>query len=168
MSGFVYVMSNPAMPKMVKVGMTTRTIEARARELHTTGVPLPFVVEAAIWCDDPLDTETAVHDHLLMCNHRVSESREFFYGDDIIEQAKVALFTEAHLAAGYTIAHQDLVIDEACVMKYAQMAGVPSDMVTAVIWKITEDAWQDASAAYRNHKRKHVKLEQPKITGVNQ
>ena len=40
-------MSNPAMPGLVKVGFTTDTPDVRARELYTTGVPLPFKVEFA-------------------------------------------------------------------------------------------------------------------------
>ena len=40
-------MSNPAMPGLLKVGFTTDTPDVRARELYTTGVPLPFKVEFA-------------------------------------------------------------------------------------------------------------------------
>ena len=43
--GWVYILTNPAMPNMVKIGFTTRSLEARADELTAaTGVPLPFVV----------------------------------------------------------------------------------------------------------------------------
>lgn len=41
--GLVYVLSNRVMPGLVKIGMTTRSeIDARLRELYTTGVPVPF------------------------------------------------------------------------------------------------------------------------------
>ena len=41
--GIVYVLTNPCMPGIVKIGMTERkNIEARLKELYTTGVPLPF------------------------------------------------------------------------------------------------------------------------------
>ena len=40
--GIVYVLTNPAMPKMVKIGKTGREVEARLNDLYTTGVPLPF------------------------------------------------------------------------------------------------------------------------------
>jgi T5orf172 domain len=41
--GIVYVLINPAMPNIVKIGLTTREgIEQRMKELFTTGVPVPF------------------------------------------------------------------------------------------------------------------------------
>ena len=42
--GTVYVLSNPAMPVMVKIGKTTRNVEFRLSDLYSTGVPLPFNV----------------------------------------------------------------------------------------------------------------------------
>ena len=45
-TGIVYVLSNRAMPGLVKIGMTTRhELDARLKELYTTGVPVPFDVE---------------------------------------------------------------------------------------------------------------------------
>lgn len=42
-SGIVYVLSNPAMPGLVKIGKTTRgSVDARLSELYSTGVPVPF------------------------------------------------------------------------------------------------------------------------------
>ena len=39
----VYVLTNPAMPDLVKIGRTTReNPQVRMNELYTTGVPLPF------------------------------------------------------------------------------------------------------------------------------
>ena len=40
--GIVYVLTNPAMPGMVKIGKTGREVEARLNDIYTTGVPLPF------------------------------------------------------------------------------------------------------------------------------
>ena len=46
--GIVYVLSNRAMPGLVKIGMTTRPeLDTRLKELYTTGVPVPFDVEYA-------------------------------------------------------------------------------------------------------------------------
>ena len=42
MEGSVYVLTNPAMPNMVKIGKTTRDVELRLADLYSTGVPLPF------------------------------------------------------------------------------------------------------------------------------
>ena len=39
-SGIVYVLTNPAMPGLVKIGMTTRdNLDARMKELYGTGSP---------------------------------------------------------------------------------------------------------------------------------
>lgn len=40
--GFVYVLSNPAMPGLVKIGQTTNEITSRMNELNTTSVPSQF------------------------------------------------------------------------------------------------------------------------------
>ncbi len=41
--GIVYILTNPAMPNLVKIGMTTRLeVGIRMSELYTTGVPVPF------------------------------------------------------------------------------------------------------------------------------
>ena len=47
--GLVYVLTNSAMPGMVKIGMTQRAdLEQRMKELYGTGVPVPF--ECAYAC----------------------------------------------------------------------------------------------------------------------
>ena len=40
--GSVYILTNEAMPDLIKIGCTTRTAEERAQELYTTEVPHPF------------------------------------------------------------------------------------------------------------------------------
>lgn len=75
--GWVYVLSNPAMPDLYKIGMTTSEPEIRAKEISQgTGVPLPFQVERAYYSENPRDDEKAMHEYLSCC--RVNESREFF------------------------------------------------------------------------------------------
>lgn len=44
-TGFVYVLSNPTMPGLIKIGMTDRLITKRVGELQSTGVALPFEIE---------------------------------------------------------------------------------------------------------------------------
>ena len=45
--GYVYVLSNPSIPGIVKIGMTERDVPARALELSaSTGVPEPYDVDA--------------------------------------------------------------------------------------------------------------------------
>ena len=42
--GFIYVMTNPSMPGIVKVGMSKRVPTERAldNDLNSTGIPTPF------------------------------------------------------------------------------------------------------------------------------
>jgi hypothetical protein len=74
--GFTYVLSNPAMPGMVKVGWTDALAEDRSKKLRTTGVPLPFTVEFGAATSFPKQTETAAH--AMLAEHQVSGDREFF------------------------------------------------------------------------------------------
>lgn len=74
--GFVYVLINESMPNLVKVGMTTRSVEQRMSELYQTGVPTPFDLYAEYLCPDCAAVEIAVHEALSGC--RVSDAREFF------------------------------------------------------------------------------------------
>lgn len=77
MEGWVYVLSNPCMPGIYKVGMTTTSPEIRARELSSaTGVPAPFKIEAAFYTHSPLESEKEVHE--VLSEWRVNDSREFF------------------------------------------------------------------------------------------
>lgn len=46
--GIVYLLTNPVMPGLVKIGMTTQQdIDKRMKELYTIGVPVPFECQFA-------------------------------------------------------------------------------------------------------------------------
>lgn len=45
--GTVYVLTNPAMPGLVKIGKTARDDNTRIAELYITGVPVPFNIDFA-------------------------------------------------------------------------------------------------------------------------
>lgn len=72
--GWVYVISNPAMPGLVKVGFSTKDPELRAQELNNTGAPHPYQVDYDALTTDPHRTEQAVHRSL----HSKREGREWF------------------------------------------------------------------------------------------
>jgi hypothetical protein len=44
MNGIVYILTNEAMPGLIKIGCTTDDLANRVRGLFTTGVPLAFEV----------------------------------------------------------------------------------------------------------------------------
>lgn len=77
--GYVYAMTNDAMPGLVKIGMTCETPEERAKELSSaTGVPFPFKVVVCKKVYNPKVKEAAIHELLSTLGFRVNERREFF------------------------------------------------------------------------------------------
>lgn len=77
--GIVYVLTNSAMPGLVKIGMTTRgNIDARMKELYSTGVPVPFdcVYACEVKVSDCAKIEKALHKAFEP--NRINANREFF------------------------------------------------------------------------------------------
>jgi len=76
-NGYVYILSNPCMPSLIKIGFTTRNIDERIAELNSsTGVPEPFVLEATFCSINPERDERIIHTKLN--DYRTNKSREFF------------------------------------------------------------------------------------------
>ena len=84
--GIVYVLTNPAMPGIVKIGKTSRGMSARLNELYSTGVPLPFECAYAARVEDESKVERAFHQ--AFGPYRVNPRREFF---DIEPEQAIAL-----------------------------------------------------------------------------
>ena len=79
MSSIVYVLTNPAMPGIVKIGKTNRDDpQVRMNELYTTGVPLPFECAIAVETDDKEAEGLEKALHVAFSPSRVNPSREFF------------------------------------------------------------------------------------------
>lgn len=76
--GFVYVMSNPCLPGIYKIGKT-RNIEKRKQQLSKTSTPFPFVVEFYIESNSYDELESLVK--LYLGNFRINKRREFFDAD---------------------------------------------------------------------------------------
>lgn len=76
MRGWIYVMSNPAMPGMVKVGFSGQDPLKRAKELDGTGTPLSFVVEYDVLVLHAHALEQRIHKRLSRVRQR--DSREWF------------------------------------------------------------------------------------------
>lgn len=75
--GYIYILVNAAMPKVIKVGKTTKSPEARAVELSCgTGIAAPFVVAFDVQVTDCDAGEAEAHAKLN--NYRVTSDREFF------------------------------------------------------------------------------------------
>ena len=61
MPEIVYILTNEAMPDMVKIGITSTTVEERMKSLQTTGVPLPFTCYYAAEVEDAGKIERVLH-----------------------------------------------------------------------------------------------------------
>jgi hypothetical protein len=96
--GRVYVLSNPAMPGLLKIGYTMNTVEGRVKELSlATGVPTQFSIEYQVECRDPAGLEA--HAHTFFQNKRYNGNREFFSisineAIDVIRQNAIELLAE--------------------------------------------------------------------------
>lgn len=77
MPDIIYVLTNEAMPGLVKIGLTTDSVESRISQLSSnTGVPLPFECYFAAEVKDCEKLEKTLHQ--LFSEARVNPKREFF------------------------------------------------------------------------------------------
>ena len=74
MKGWVYVISNKAMPDLIKVGYSMKDPAQRAVELNHTGSPHPYIVDYEVLVDSPYHIEQTVHRKL----SQVREGKEWF------------------------------------------------------------------------------------------
>jgi hypothetical protein len=144
--GYVYALSNQAMPGLIKIGRTCRSVQRRAHELYQTGVPTPFDVVIEVLSPDCVDLERRLH--LDLSDKRLSDSREFFrltgaeaqrqVQDHLIEQ--MAEMVSAY-APEYTLIPRDDFIDGSSLWLFAQKAGCAVDDVGHIL-----DVFDDGEA----------------------
>ena len=73
----VYILTNEAMPNLVKIGKTTRSdVKTRMSELYSSGVPYQFECVYAVEVNDCSTVEKALH--VAFNPNRVNPKREFF------------------------------------------------------------------------------------------
>ena len=78
--GFVYVLDNPSLEGMVKIGATTKTPSKRCFELSSsTSIPTPFNIVYSKPSINPFKLESIVHS--ILDEYRVNKNREFFNVD---------------------------------------------------------------------------------------
>ena len=84
--GWIYCLSNKYMPGILKIGQTKGEPLARADQLYTTGVPVPFTVELSVLTDNYEKKEKILHSLLEKNHSRVNPKREFF--EITVDEAK--------------------------------------------------------------------------------
>jgi len=76
-SEIIYVLTNAAMPGLIKIGITkSGDVADRIKQLDTTSMPLPFECFYAAEVLDADRVEKAIHE--AFGDHRVRKNREFF------------------------------------------------------------------------------------------
>lgn len=88
--GYVYVLSNPSMPGIVKIGRSKYGGQGRADTFYKndTGVPTPFELEFEALFSDAHQIERELHKWY--ADQRVNKAREFFAVDPFKAAGKVA------------------------------------------------------------------------------
>ena len=76
MIGFIYIMSNPSHPGLLKIGQTGKDPEERRKELGSTGVVEDFVLEYRALSEDYASLEREIHRAL--ASVRTNPKKEFF------------------------------------------------------------------------------------------
>ena len=76
MPEIVYILTNEAMPGLIKIGRTNTDLAGRIKQLFQTNMPLPFELFFACEVKDSAFAEQRLHD--AFGDHRVSRNREFF------------------------------------------------------------------------------------------
>ena len=125
--GIVYLLTNPVMPGLVKIGMTAQEdIDKRMKELYTTGVPVPFECQFAckVKTSDCSKIEKALH--TAFAPQRINANREFFRIQ--VEQAKAILDLFHHDDVTTDVSNEienDLTADDKAASKKVQMHRPP-------------------------------------------
>lgn len=150
--GFVYVLSNPSMPGVVKVGYTTRSPVLRAVELYTpaTSVPEPFELEFAAWSPDSDLAEKQIH--MDLDRYRISAGREFFKVS--VERAICVVInnTAGHKHA-VTASPTEMCIDEGFLCECISKTRAGPEEICAAIENMSVDMVRRLIDEYREWKR---------------
>lgn len=76
-AGWLYVISSPSLPGLVKLGCTRRLNPAlRVRELSSSSLPEPYHAHCFVFSDDCFELESQIHKYF--DKERVNPDREFF------------------------------------------------------------------------------------------
>ena len=139
-AGYIYVLINPSMVGLVKIGKTTRKPEHRVRELsNPIGVPTPFVLAYDAYFTDCSEAEAYVHASLDRLGYRVTSNREFFNAP-LNETIKVVLEAQETLGGGEELEWGDEFLTD----------GDQDDFLDTLQLK-TKEPWEDVFREALDH-----------------
>jgi hypothetical protein len=130
-------LSNPTFKDVVKIGKTTKDVDYRAAQLHSTGSPTPFEIELALHVPDCHKLEKKIH--IALSDYRVDNGREFFAlsVEDAIEQvvsnAGVEFSNRDLFEIVYAVELESLVARRATEAKYARFKWVGAGFALGIV-----------------------------------
>ena len=123
--GIVYVLTNPEMPGLVKIGKTSRQeVQQRLAELYSTGVPVPFECEYAARVSDEAVVEKAFH--TAFEPYRINPNREFYRINPEQAKALLDLLAEEDVTPGVQQEADDVEVDTAVRATIAKRSRRPN------------------------------------------
>jgi hypothetical protein len=144
--GYVYILTNPAMPGLIKIGHTRNDPKDRVKQINgATGVPLPFEIFAAVLVPDCAECERDVHDTL--SHTRLSPNREFFQQSPEVAlktviDCQVGQVTDlvSEFLPGHTVARLDTLVEEGDIHHLAYKLHIdPSEVPLLVAYAKPEE-----------------------------
>ena len=148
--GIVYLLTNPVMSGLVKIGMTTQEdIDKRMKELYTTGVPVPFECQFAckVKKTDCAKIEKALH--TAFEPQRINANREFFRIQ--VNQAKAILELFHHTDVTEEVSDEiqnDLTDEDKAASSKAQVKRPPLNFYEMGLQKGDVLIWKDDPSIY--------------------
>jgi len=147
--GFVYILTNEAMPGLVKIGRTSRDVDLRASELWKTGVPSKFEV---FWsCKTPDCLQLENYAHAALRDYRVNMAREFFKIDVFKAQEVVRLWASIQANewclenfSEFSIVHNSEIMAVSGIDRLAEETGRPKAVISSAIARIKSVELQPA------------------------
>ncbi|MBK7039960.1 MAG: GIY-YIG nuclease family protein [Bacteroidetes bacterium] len=107
--GIVYVLTNPAMPGIIKIGRSNQEdVKYRMSQLYSTGVPLPFECVYAAKVSNYEKVEKALH--IAFGPDRLNPNREFFEIEPSQAKAIIKLMELQNVSP--QVASEKEVVDE--------------------------------------------------------
>jgi hypothetical protein len=136
----VYILTNTAMPGLIKIGRTDE-LTGRLKQLYGSGVPLPFECFYAARVNDSIKVEKKLH--IAFAPHRLNENREFFRLDPTNAAAALELAEVENVTPGKATVEnqQDLVALEKETQRAArfnfEMVGIKPGAVLTFVYEET-------------------------------
>ena len=154
MKGYVYVLTNPVMPGLVKIGRSKNAAGSRAKQLYRgdTGVPLPFDIYFECMFSNCIEGEALVHEEL--DEHRINPAREFFRIEPW--DAQKAVMRVCSYEIDCTVVEFGFTVCDAEMALVAHKFNLCPPEPYQIVDFVSDGAWREAIAAYRKRFPKRV------------